>query len=73
MNLKELLYAVLVGVVCGACSSDVKQPVDCVDPFIGTGFHGHTYPGATVPFGGVPTRVPETGMPVRGTTMTTAL
>ena len=32
MNLKELLYAVLVGVVCGACSSDVKQPVDCVDP-----------------------------------------
>lgn len=53
MNLKELLYAVLVGVVCGACSSDVKQPVDCVDPFIGTGFHGHTYPGATVPFGAV--------------------
>ena len=22
-----------------------------VDPFIGTGEHGHTYPGATVPFG----------------------
>ena len=22
-----------------------------VDPFIGTGGHGHTYPGATVPFG----------------------
>ncbi len=22
-----------------------------VDPFIGTGYHGHTYPGATVPFG----------------------
>ena len=22
-----------------------------VDPFIGTGAHGHTYPGATVPFG----------------------
>jgi len=22
-----------------------------VDPFIGTGFHGHTFPGATVPFG----------------------
>ena len=31
MNLKELLYAVLVGVVCGASSSDVKQTVDCVD------------------------------------------
>jgi predicted alpha-1,2-mannosidase len=24
-----------------------------VDPFIGTGGHGHTYPGATVPFGSV--------------------
>ncbi|MCH4553863.1 GH92 family glycosyl hydrolase [Aestuariibaculum lutulentum] len=24
---------------------------DKVDPFIGTGGHGHTYPGATVPFG----------------------
>lgn len=24
---------------------------DFVDPFIGTGGHGHTYPGATVPFG----------------------
>src|SRR6266566_9018679 len=22
-----------------------------VDPFIGTGGHGHTYPGATMPFG----------------------
>ena len=36
-----------------ACSSVKKQPVDYVDPFIGTGFHGHTYPGATVPFGAV--------------------
>jgi predicted alpha-1,2-mannosidase len=25
--------------------------VDAVDPFIGTGGHGHTFPGATVPFG----------------------
>ncbi|MBF4472937.1 GH92 family glycosyl hydrolase [Flavobacterium sp. HJJ] len=25
--------------------------VDNVNPFIGTGGHGHTYPGATVPFG----------------------
>ncbi len=24
---------------------------DKVDPFIGTGGHGHTYPGATMPFG----------------------
>ncbi len=27
------------------------EPVDRVDPFIGTGGHGHTYPGATLPFG----------------------
>lgn len=25
--------------------------IDYVDPFIGTGGHGHTFPGATVPFG----------------------
>ncbi|MCU0453611.1 MAG: GH92 family glycosyl hydrolase [Bacteroidetes bacterium] len=27
------------------------SPVDLVDPFIGTDAHGHTFPGATVPFG----------------------
>lgn len=27
------------------------QPLQWVDPFIGTGGHGHTYPGATAPFG----------------------
>ena len=40
------------------CSCDqLKEEIivttnsDYVDPFIGTGGHGHTYPGATVPFG----------------------
>ena len=28
-----------------------KPALDCVDPFIGTGGDGHTYPGATAPFG----------------------
>ena len=28
-----------------------KSYVDYVDPFIGTGGHGHTFPGAVVPFG----------------------
>ncbi len=28
-----------------------QKAVDYVDPFIGTGGHGHTYPGATAPFG----------------------
>ncbi len=27
------------------------NPADLIDPFIGTGGHGHTFPGATVPFG----------------------
>lgn len=36
-----------------SCKTEEKQPVDYVDPFIGTGFHGHTYPGATTPFGSV--------------------
>ncbi len=36
-----------------ACKPVEKSPVDYVDPFIGTGFHGHTYPGATTPFGAV--------------------
>ena len=27
------------------------DPTRWVDPFIGTGAHGHTYPGATLPFG----------------------
>jgi putative alpha-1,2-mannosidase len=27
------------------------SPVEFVNPFIGTGAHGHTFPGATVPFG----------------------
>lgn len=48
---------VYIAVVCllGACSTQdtPKSPVEYVDPFIGTGFHGHTYPGATVPFGAV--------------------
>jgi len=31
--------------------STTKDVLDFVDPFIGTGGHGHTFPGATVPFG----------------------
>src|SRR5512144_157089 len=28
-----------------------QNKIALVDPFIGTGGHGHTFPGATVPFG----------------------
>lgn len=30
---------------------DTRIAVQCVNPFIGTGGHGHTFPGATLPFG----------------------
>ena len=33
--------------------TESRDPVDFVNPFIGTAGHGHTYPGATVPFGRV--------------------
>jgi predicted alpha-1,2-mannosidase len=41
-----LFLAILTG--CGQSSNDLTQ---WVDPFIGTGGHGHTYPGAALPFG----------------------
>ncbi|MCK5079960.1 MAG: GH92 family glycosyl hydrolase, partial [Bacteroidales bacterium] len=36
-----------------ACNDSAKKtaPADFVSPFIGTAGHGHTYPGAMVPFG----------------------
>lgn len=33
------------------CNSVSKAPVDYVNPLIGTDEHGHTFPGATMPFG----------------------
>ncbi|OHX68442.1 GH92 family glycosyl hydrolase [Flammeovirga pacifica] len=38
-----------------------KSYTDYVDPFIGTSAHGHTFPGATVPFGMVQLS-PDTGI-----------
>ena len=31
--------------------AETKNPADYVNPMIGTGGHGHTYPGAVYPFG----------------------
>ena len=38
-------------VFLAACGPAEKQLIDYVNPFIGTGGHGHTYPGAASPFG----------------------
>lgn len=32
-------------------AASVPAPIECADPMVGTDAHGHTYPGATVPFG----------------------
>lgn len=44
--------AVLSLLLCsGLCVSARQGPTAYVDPFVGTGGHGHTFPGATMPFG----------------------
>jgi len=53
--MKKLLLPILL-LALAACSTEPKadyvaDPANYVDPFIGTGGHGHTFPGATVPFG----------------------
>lgn len=51
--MKSLIYWILIfGFILQSCSKpQPKEPYDYINPFIGTGGHGHTYPGATVPFG----------------------
>ena len=44
------LFSVAAAVLVLSCSGP-KSPLDRANPFNGTGFHGHTYPGATTPFG----------------------
>ena len=41
----------VVAATVSAMPARAQRLIDYVDPFIGTGGHGHTYPGATVPFG----------------------
>jgi len=53
MNARRFLVF-LIPIAFAACSGKTEmRPVDYVDPFIGTDGHGHTYPGATTPFGAV--------------------
>jgi len=41
----------LAGIFIALAVTAQQRAVDYVNPFIGTADHGHTYPGATVPFG----------------------
>ncbi|UUF16627.1 MULTISPECIES: GH92 family glycosyl hydrolase [Flavobacterium] len=56
--MKKILVPALFAILATSCKINVNKNnkqenifVNHVDPFIGTGGHGHTYPGATVPFG----------------------
>ena len=54
MNLKltKLLGILFFAAAFGLqAEPDRDRVLEKVDPFIGTGFHGHTFPGATMPFG----------------------
>ncbi len=41
----------LVLILCLTLTAQIKDFTRWVDPFIGTGGHGHTFPGAVMPFG----------------------
>ena len=47
--MREILLLALI--VSGAATAQTVAPIDAVDPMIGTGGEGHTFPGATAPFG----------------------
>ncbi|MBC8320287.1 MAG: glycoside hydrolase family 92 protein [Bacteroidetes bacterium] len=49
--MKTYLYFWFVIFLLSSCNITTRTPADYVNPFIGTGGHGHTYPGATLPFG----------------------
>ena len=53
MKFNIFICTAITSLLISSCSSRKQSPIDYIDPFIGTGFHGHTYPGASVPFGAV--------------------
>lgn len=48
--LQAAVLCLLVGCKPATESGLLSDEIKYVDPFIGTGFHGHTFPGATRPF-----------------------
>ena len=49
--LLSLAFVFVNGCLSKQSNKKPKPIVDYVNTFIGTGGHGHTYPGATLPFG----------------------
>jgi len=52
MSIRKMLVesCIIILLTTGITNAQFR-PVQYVNPFIGTGGHGHTFPGATVPFG----------------------
>ena len=52
MRSLHLLFIFLLSVQSGSFAQNPEfNPLRYVNPFTGTGGHGHTYPGATAPYG----------------------
>lgn len=58
-------WSLLTCVLLGSLQLHAEDLTQWVDPFIGTGGDGHTFPGAVVPFGMVQLS-PDTDNPMRG-------
>ncbi|MCC7507346.1 MAG: GH92 family glycosyl hydrolase [Saprospiraceae bacterium] len=50
MSARILIFPALLW-AASLCAQTLPEPLQYVNPFIGTDAHGHTYPGATAPFG----------------------
>ncbi|RLD81243.1 MAG: glycoside hydrolase family 92 protein [Bacteroidetes bacterium] len=54
MQLRITIFSIITLLLLGCDTTKIKvkeSPIKFVDPFIGTDYHGHTFPGATMPFG----------------------
>ncbi|MCC6371786.1 MAG: GH92 family glycosyl hydrolase [Bacteroidia bacterium] len=49
--MKNITHLILLFVFTSSSGFAQKKPVAYVNPFVGTGGHGHTFPGAVLPFG----------------------
>jgi predicted alpha-1,2-mannosidase len=50
MRIISLIVSIMFFAISGCNNKSTKLPVDYVDPFIGTDYFAHTFPGATLPF-----------------------